>query len=66
MVSRSGSASARLVLVTAIARTLPALICCTTVAGSPNIMLISPDSNAIAAGPPPLYGTCTILYSSSS
>src|ERR1700682_5933809 len=61
MVGRSGRTSERRAVVTASALTFPALTCGPAVGADANISCTSPDSIAVIAGAPPLYGTCTIF-----
>src|ERR1035437_337827 len=56
-----GTAGERLAPVTASARSLPPRTYWITVGRLPNISEVWPASSSTAAGPPPLYGTCTHL-----
>ena len=58
-VGTSGSADERLAVVTASARSLPLLMCCSTGVTVSNDIVIWPPSRSVASGPLPLYGTCT-------
>ncbi len=60
-VGRSGNSAERLAVLTAIPLILPAFICGTAVAAVANTSCMLPATRSIIAGPPPLYGTCTIL-----
>src|SRR5678815_5086598 len=58
MVGTSGSIDERFAVVTASTLTLPLFMKgCADNTGT-NAMSTSPDSTAVVAGPPPLYGTC--------
>src|SRR6516165_368736 len=56
-----GSASDRVAVVTAKARSLPALMCSIDAAMSVNVTWICPPSRSVIAGPAPRYGTCVRL-----
>src|SRR5215470_1732337 len=60
MVGTSGRLGERVLLVTASARNLPALICGTAGVRALNPIWVWPATTAATAGPPPLNGTCTM------
>ena len=61
MSGTSGSASIRLALVTAIARSLPARMCSIDDESVSNSTVTCPDSMSISAGPEPRYGMCCMV-----
>src|SRR5262245_14486767 len=61
MVGISGSASERIAVVTAKARSLPALMYSIDAAMSVNVTWICPPSRSVIAGPALRYGTCVRL-----
>jgi hypothetical protein len=60
IVGTSGNAGARFVEVTAIARSLPALMCGIAEGRLSNMICTWPPSRSVIAGAEPLYGTCDI------
>ena len=58
-VGTSGSADERLAVVTASARSLPALMCGSTGVMVSNDIVIWPPSRSVVSGPLPLYGMCS-------
>src|SRR5205085_11601888 len=60
-VGMSGSASERVVVVTASARSLPALMYSIDEGIEANITCTCPPSRSVSAGAPPRYGTWTML-----
>ena len=59
-VGTSGSASERVAVVTASARTLPALMVSIDSGKGLNITCTWPPSRSVSAGAPPRYGTCSM------
>ncbi len=60
MVGMSGAVNQRSSEVTAIGRTLPARACAITVGMLPKVMCTWPPITSVSAGPPPLYGMCSM------